>query len=31
MGDYYSEKLSANLLFKVYDSAIPQVRAYLRD
>ncbi|MDI9371169.1 MAG: class I SAM-dependent methyltransferase [Synergistaceae bacterium] len=29
--DYYSEKLNANLLFQAYDTAIPQVRDYLKD
>ena len=28
--DYYSEKLNANMLFQAYDTAIPQVRDYLR-
>lgn len=29
--NYYSEKLNANLLFQAYDTAIPQVRKYLKD
>ena len=29
--NYYSEKLNANLLFQAYDTAIPQVRKYLKN